>query len=503
MLLRRRLVLLFAAVLFAVLVVGAVSAVFIVQRDNTRATERRLSIAEEQATQLSAASSDEETGARGFVLSGDERFLEPFGLGTRNATRIERSLRAIAADEHAIRPPLTRALRAIAQWRDNAALPAIDLRQAGQVAGATATLTAPGAALFDTVHARLATLVQRVNNAAAVAEDRASDARKRLTVVVVVALALAAVGALLASLLIGRWVTRPLADLGEQIRRTRSGESEASIRVPGPPEIAQLAADVDAMRRRIEDQRAQAQRSRLAVERSAAVLLTLRGYLEPEPGPLPGGWTVAAKLRAAEGVVAGDCYDIVPLDEGSLGLVVVDISGHGPAEGILALRCKELLRAALSTQLEPGAALVTAADQLGELGEEVFLTAFVATVDTRDGKVRYANAGHPPAFITREDAHVELAPTGPLVGLIGTGWDTKESWMEPGDSLCAYTDGIIEVRNAQSVFYGPERLTELVRGSRCEEAPAIVKRCLDDVQTFAAGSLRDDATIVILCRPDG
>ncbi len=232
------------------------------------------------------------------------------------------------------------------------------------------------------------------------------------------------------------------------------------------------------------------------------MLLTLRAHLEPEIGPLPRGWTLAAQLRAAEGVVAGDCYDIVFLADDQIGVVVVDIAGHGAVEGILALRCKELLRAALAADLPPGEAIATAADQLGELGDEVFLTAFAGVIDTGTGGIRYANAGHPPAFVVTSEAVIELGPTGPLVGLLRRDWRTAEANIGPGDTLCAYTDGLIEVRNDLNQFFGPDRLVELVQGTRCDEAPAVVKRCLDEIQIFAPGGLRDDATIVVVCRPD-
>jgi serine phosphatase RsbU (regulator of sigma subunit) len=53
-----------------------------------------------------------------------------------------------------------------------------------------------------------------------------------------------------------------------------------------------------------------------------------------------------------------------------------------------------------------------------------------------------------------------------------------------------------------SRFVGPERLVDVVQGARCDEAPAVVKRCLDEVEAFAPDGLRDDATIVVVCRPD-
>ena len=260
------------------------------------------------------------------------------------------------------------------------------------------------------------------------------------------------------------------------------------------------------MRRSIDEQRVNAERAREAVEQNATVVLALRSQLEPEVGDLPRGWTIAAQLRAAEGVAAGDCYDLVRLHGDGLGLIVVDIAGHGATEGILALRCKELLRASLAADMSPGDAIEAAAEQIGEMGPEVFLTAFVAVVDTRDGSISYANAGHPPAFISSEAGDTDLEPTGPLVGpMLGptaARWGTSAATMAPGDNLCAYTDGLIEVRNGAREFFGPERLRALIRGSRCDQAPAIVKLCLDEAQLFAGGRMHDDATIVVLCRPD-
>jgi serine phosphatase RsbU (regulator of sigma subunit)/CHASE3 domain sensor protein len=502
MLLRRRLVLLFAGILAGVLVISVAAGVVIARRDDTRTTERRLAIAQEQVAQLAAAYSDQETGARGFVLTGDERFLEPFNGGTDRARRLTHSLGGIAAQEQALRQPLARVVSAGESWRTTSALRAIAEQRSGDSADAAAVVTGQGKQLFDELRARLTTLTRRVDDLAGQAEDRASNARSSLTLLIVLMVAFAVAGTLLASWLIRRWVTRPLDDLGQQVRRTRTGDSEQAIRAVGPPEIAELAADVDAMRSRIEGQRAEAERSRVAVEQSAAVLLTLRAHLEPQVGPLPRGWTLAAKLRAAVGVVAGDCYDIVFLEHDRLGLIVVDIAGHGAVEGILALRCKELLRAALAADLDPGEAVATAADQLGELGEEVFLTAFTGVIDTRTGRIRYANAGHPPAFIAASEEVIELSPTGPLVGLLRREWRTAEATIGPADTLCVYTDGLIEVRNEAHEFFGPERLVELVQSARRDEAPAVVKRCLDEVQVFAPSGLRDDATIVIVCRPD-
>ncbi len=209
-----------------------------------------------------------------------------------------------------------------------------------------------------------------------------------------------------------------------------------------------------------------------------------------------------AALRAADGVVAGDCYDIFVTKAGRIALVVVDIAGHGATEGILALRCKEMLRTALTSGAAPGVALDTTAEILGNMGAEVFLTAFVAVIDTDDGRVHYANAGHPPAYIVGPHGETPLEPTGPLVGLLAPGWSTAEAVMARGDNLCAYTDGVTESRNRAGMFFGPTRLVGILIGARSDVAPAVVKRCVDEVELFSPGGLRDDATIVVLCRAE-
>ena len=500
MLLRRRLLLLFVARLAGTLISAGVAGVLSRQRDTVQERERRAVLAREQVAQLATAYTDQETGERGYVLTGEESFLEPYNTGLRVASRLTRSLRS-DSHERELLAPLATAVTSATRWRMLAAEPEIALRRAGDTEAAAAAI-AGGQSLFDELRTRLDRLAKIATNAAQDATNELDDTRLGITAMVVLVFVIAGSGTLVAAWLIRRWITRPIDALAREVRRIRAGVLDSPLRSTGPPEIAWLASDIDAMRRRIDSQRAEAERSRLAVEQSAAVVLELRSQLEPDIGELPGGWTVAAQLRAAEGVVAGDCYDLLRIKDHHLALMVIDIAGHGATEGILALRCKELLRASLASDREPGDALAAAAAQLDDMGPEVFLTAFVAVIDTANGHVRYANAGHPPAFVVGSDRASQLGPTGPLVGLLSREWATAGATIRPGDSLCAYTDGLIEIRNGSGEFFGPDRLVGLLQVGACDEAPMVVKRCLDEVELFAPGQMRDDATIVILCRPE-
>jgi serine phosphatase RsbU (regulator of sigma subunit) len=332
-------------------------------------------------------------------------------------------------------------------------------------------------------------------------QNRLEDLRIQLNATIGVVLGLAFATTLAAAFLVRRWVTRPIERLGRAVRSARTGKVGV-IAPQGPPEIADLARDVDAMRLQMNRALYDAVRARETIEQSASVVLQLRSELATRVEELPEGWTVAAQLQPAEGAVAGDCYDVINLPSG-LGLVVVDISGHGAVSGILALRCKELLRAGLRDGFEPDEAVLWAAEQLDDLGEETFLTAFVAVIDLETGDVTYANAGHPPALLCSPSHATELEPTGPIVGPFLGPWQNASAGLDPGDTLAVYTDGLIEVRNAAGNEFGLQRLTDLVCGAAPDDAEAIVKRCVDDVTSFAPGRLRDDVTIALLCRGPG
>lgn len=333
-------------------------------------------------------------------------------------------------------------------------------------------------------------------------QNRLEDLRIQLNATIGVVLGLAFATTLAAAFLTRRWVTRPLERLARAVRSARAGRVGV-IAPQGPAEIADLARDVDAMRLQMNRALYDAVRARETIEQSASVVLQLRSELATGVEELPDGWTVAAQLQAAEGVVAGDCYDVIQLPPSRLGLVVVDISGHGAVSGILALRCKELLRAGLRDGFEPDEAVLWASEQLDDLADETFLTAFVAVIDLKTGDVTYANAGHPPALLCSPSHAAELAPTGPIVGPFAGPWQNASAGLDPGDTLAVYTDGLIEVRNAAGKEFGLQRLTDLVCGAAPDDAEAIVKRCVDDVTSFAPGRLRDDVTIALLCRGPG
>jgi signal transduction histidine kinase len=188
---------------------------------------------------LSIALLDQETGVRGFGLTGREEFLDPYRSGRESEGE---ALAALGAG-----PDVAAVREAAQRWREQYAEPAV----AAARTGAPGPDALTGRALFDQVRVRSDVLVDRLQADEAAARGAVGAASS-----FVLAAAAAVAGVLLAVLVVAslglrRTVLTPVADLAAQVRAVVSGERVRAVAVAGPREIAQLGADIEAMRLRI------------------------------------------------------------------------------------------------------------------------------------------------------------------------------------------------------------------------------------------------------------
>jgi len=497
--LRRRLGLVAASYL-TLMVLGGISALVVAQaRAENAETFRSFTIGAQRVSALRTAYLDMETGERDFVITGNATFLEPFETGRADAVRLEDLLTTLARENGSLADDIASVSTTGRRWIDEAALPTIASRQNDPGASVDSSAAAHGKDLFDELRSSFNRLEQDLGQGANLADHRRERAARLMTVLVVMAPIVGIIVTVVAALLLNRWVVHPLDAMTGALRHIRSGELAAPVPAIGAPDVAELGMSIDEMRRTIGRQLEAAVRGREAVEQNAVLALRVRDELAADIGVLPTGWTGAAALLAAEGIVAGDCYDVSLISPTRLAVLVLDIAGHGGAPAVVALKCKEILRALLRAQMAPGDALGHLAGQVGDL-DGSFLTAFVATIDTATGVLRYANAGHPPALLAHDGALEELMPTGPLLGPFTSTWRTVERQIMLGGQLAIYTDGLVEARGSDRGFYGMERLTAVMLTVPCVDAQPVVEACFADLKAFSPERLVDDVTMVILCR---
>ncbi|MFD0484829.1 PP2C family protein-serine/threonine phosphatase [Kineococcus sp. GCM10028916] len=399
-----------------------------------------------------------------------------------------------------------------AQWRQ-----VID-RQAKFKQGSDVTelsnsiVNAPAASAFSTLYKDLEALRTTLDDRRSTALQEVRGERNQFRYVQFLVAAIALLLVPLALYLVRRWVIHPLGSLSEQLVKVGEGDLQTPIALPGPPELAAVAASAEMMRKRILDELADAVSAREALQQGQPLVAEVRDQLSAHELPVVVGWSSAAALRPAEGLLAGDWYDVLPLPDGRFAVVVADVSGHGARAGIVAIQLKRLLEAALHLSPEPDLALAMAARVFSDEAER-FASCVVVVVDPDSGTVRYANAGHPAPLVLRRDDSVdggvrvvtELEPTGPLLSWLHLdvpgSWHTETASMAPGSLLVVFTDGLTEARpTGSTVELGIEGVLAAL-GELPELTPqALVDEALDVARRYSGGRARDDVTLVALSR---
>ena len=245
--------------------------------------------------------------------------------------------------------------------------------------------------------------------------------------------------------------------------------------------------------------RASIEQQRLQREMQLANELQLK--LLPPASVVAPVATAAARVVPAESV-GGDFYYLVRLDDDRVGVVIGDVSGHGyQAALIMALTISAAAIHARATG-DPGEMLAALLDSVRDELEttEMFVSVFYAIVDRAAGTLRYANAGHPHAFVVGRDGAMERLPAmDPPIGMAETLRAAERPWDAAGDLLLLFTDGLSDAADAQGTRIGEEAVLDEVLRRRAEAPAALVDAVFDLVNAHVgAAPLVDDLTMVAL-----
>lgn len=177
-----------------------------------------------------------------------------------------------------------------------------------------------------------------------------------------------------------------------------------------------------------------------------AGLAAMQAALLPATVPVLPRIAVGARylLADVDTTAGGDWFDAVVRPDGSLGLVVGDVVGHGVAASAAMGQLRAVARHCLESAASP-ATVVTSLDQFADqLDGARTATVCVAVLQPATGLVRFSSAGHPaPLLITADDRDYLPRPRGAPLATGATYAETTEMLGE-GDLLLLYTDGIVE-----------------------------------------------------------
>jgi serine phosphatase RsbU (regulator of sigma subunit) len=234
-----------------------------------------------------------------------------------------------------------------------------------------------------------------------------------------------------------------------------------------------------------------------AAQRSVAE--TLQQSLLPEALPRVDGIESAVRYVAGtEGIeIGGDWYDVVPLGDGCMIVVIGDVSGRGLRAATIMASLRYAVRAYTADEHDPAELLAKVSRLLSVRHDEHFATLLCALVDVGSRTITIANAGHPdPLLVHAGGAEFVRTESGLPIGVTNPSTYTSTTvTVPPGGTLLAYTDGLVE-RRGESLDVGLDRLRAAAVGVN----GASVERLLDHVVAELTPDGSDDDTAVLALR---
>lgn len=292
-------------------------------------------------------------------------------------------------------------------------------------------------------------------------------------------------------------MSRAVGELVSALRGVARGDFSVRAPVRGRDELGDLARTFNSMVPALEDQ--------VRMKESLGLASEVQRSLLPAAAPAVDGLDAdGGSLYCDE--TGGDLYDFFPWREGSLCVVVGDVSGHGIPAALLMSSARAYLRARALTPGEPGE-LLTDVNRLlagDTFGTGRFLTLALLVFDPAAGTVAHARAGHDPALIYDpvSDSFSELEGDGLPLGVLPeeTYAAPVREGFAPGQVAVIGTDGIWETAHPQTgELYGKDRLKRIVRERAGDSSAAIRAAVLDDLARFRGDApLTDDVTLVVV-----
>ncbi|MCL5775672.1 SpoIIE family protein phosphatase [Limibaculum sp. FT325] len=256
------------------------------------------------------------------------------------------------------------------------------------------------------------------------------------------------------------------------------------------------------------------------LDRDLAVAAGLQRAVLPPAFAQVAGFRVGALCRP-QGHVGGDHVGYFAAGEGTLGAYSIDVSGHGVASALLAIRLAQHFDPGspdgnLAFEHAPGEAprLRPPAEVMAELNErflsgrrhDLYFTMAYAVAEHGSGWVRMCQAGHPAAAVVAPDGRVRFAGDGgPPVGLLpGMTFTETRLRLAPGDRLVLHSDGITEARAADGSLLETDGLAHLLGAGAALPAEAVLPDLLARLEARGGPEgFEDDLSAVLIERPAG
>ena len=239
---------------------------------------------------------------------------------------------------------------------------------------------------------------------------------------------------------------------------------------------------------------------RVEYDRQHRIAETLQRALLPQDLPSVEGLAFAARYLPAEvGFKAGgDWYDVIPLANGDVGLVIGDVAGHGLEAASVMGQLRMAVRAYALEGHRPADIVAHADAVLRIVAPQELATIVYAEVDPASGRVGLVSAGHPPPIVIGADGARYLEPPRqPPIGVARTStYGELVVELDPGTTIVLYTDGLIDRRDI-ALDEGMEQLLTAAGSDRGRPVEAV---CRELIKALVPNEATDDIALLAMER---
>lgn len=243
---------------------------------------------------------------------------------------------------------------------------------------------------------------------------------------------------------------------------------------------------------------------KLKIEQDLDLARKIQQGLLPKCIPSMEGLDICGQMISAM-QVGGDYFDLLPVTDDKIFVVVGDVSGKGLSASLYMTKLQTMIQLACTADKSPKEILVEVNKRLYEaIGRNWFVTMTLALFDTKKRTVKFCRAGHMPVLISNNGG-IELYRTqGIGIGLErGIIFEKtlfeEEIKLKHGQIYAFFSDGITEAMNENQDLYGEEQLAVILKNKSSYRSSEIMNEVWDDITAYrGTAEQNDDMTMVIV-----
>jgi sigma-B regulation protein RsbU (phosphoserine phosphatase) len=236
------------------------------------------------------------------------------------------------------------------------------------------------------------------------------------------------------------------------------------------------------------------------LERELQVAADIQLSILPDELPAMDEFGFGARILPAR-QVGGDLYDVFPLKDDRVGVLIGDVADKGVPSAIFMARAHALVMAEADIGLTAGDVLQLVNRHITRLQKSTqFVTVLYGILNLKTREFSYARAGHEPPLILHSNGTVERLPYGPGMAL-GL-WDTvtldeRAVILPPNSTLLLFTDGLTDCRDSLGEPFGLERIKKTLSGLTNLNAQQVCDFMLKTLIDYQDGSKQDDDVTLV------